>query len=121
MYQQLPIPTFDPAFDRLFVIRDETQDQTAGGVYIPETEKEKPNKGIVIAVGADCKFAFRGQRIVFGQHHGVDIYLDGMEITILRENDIYAGETRPKMSIDELMRTMRDQPLKFTDAVNTAD
>lgn len=116
MDQQLPIPTFDPAFDRLFVIRDETQDQTSGGVYIPETEKEKPNKGIVIAVGADCKFAFRGQRIVFGQHHGVDIYLDGMEITILRENDIYAGDRKPPMSTemrDKMMRMYNEQPTQF--------
>ena len=88
-----------PFFNRLFVKRDETNDKTAGGLIIPETDKERPNKGIVIAAGPDCKFSYTGQRIVFGQHQGVDVVVDGVNYTILREEDIYAGEERPKADV----------------------
>ena len=84
-----------PFFDRVFVTRDEVVEKTSGGVFIPETERHKANKGVVIAAGPDCKFAFPGQRIVFGQHHGLDIMMGDKELTILREADIYSGEKKP--------------------------
>jgi chaperonin GroES len=90
---KLPQLSQGPINDRLFVIRDETPDKT-GKLIIPDTDKEKPNKGLVVAAGEDCRFVFPGQTIVFGQFHGVEINLDGLDITILRENDVYAGSKR---------------------------
>lgn len=92
---EIPTLSFEPAHDRLFVIREETQTKTKGGLRIPETDKEKPNKGLVIAVGPKCDFAFVGQHIVFSKHHGFEVEIEGREYTILRDGDIYAGDERP--------------------------
>lgn len=99
-----------PFFDRLFVQRDETLERTTHGVIIPDGDKEKPNKGIVITVGPDCIFAYPGQHIIFGQHHGFELMIEGQEITVLREQDIYAGEPRPSISQEEVRRLMSQQP-----------
>lgn len=85
-------PQLVPFFDRLFVQRDETLERTPSGVIIPDSDKEKPNRGIVILTGPDCKFAYAGQRIIFGQHNGFEIMVGTEEYTVLREQDIYAGE-----------------------------
>lgn len=97
----LPELNLAPFFNRIFVIRDETESTTAGGVFLPETDKEKPNKGIVIAAGPECKMAFAGQHIIFGQHHGVEIMVGGVEYTILREEDVYAGDKKQQRQFTE--------------------
>jgi chaperonin GroES len=100
--EQTPKLELEPFFDRVFIERDETVDKTAGGVIIPETEKEKPNKGIVIVAGPDCKSAFPGQKIIFGRDYGFELMISGREITVLREGDIYAGSPRPPMTDEEI-------------------
>jgi chaperonin GroES len=86
-----------PLQDRIIVKRLEEETMTAGGIFIPETAKEKPQKGEVIAVGngkktedgkvipIDVKV---GEKVLFGKYAGTDIKIDGEEFLIMREDDI---------------------------------
>jgi chaperonin GroES len=86
-----------PLNDRIIVRRMEEQEQMRGGLYIPDTAKEKPQEGEVLAVGngklldtgqriaIDLK---AGDRILFGKYAGTEIKLDGEEYLILREDDV---------------------------------
>jgi len=86
-----------PLNDRIIVRRLEEQEQMRGGLYIPDTAKEKPQEGEVLAVGngklldtgqriaIDLK---AGDRILFGKYAGTEIKLDGNEYLILREDDV---------------------------------
>ena len=85
-----------PLHDRVIVKRLEEEDKTKGGIIIPDTAKEKPQEGRVIAVGAgkhedgkviplDVK---AGDKILFGKYAGTEIKLNGEEHLILREDDI---------------------------------
>jgi chaperonin GroES len=88
-----------PLHDRVVVRRLEEKETAKGGIIIPDTAKEKPQEGEVIAIGAgridekgkriplDVK---PGDRILFGKYTGNDITLDGEELLILREEDILA-------------------------------
>jgi len=90
--------TIKPLHDRVIVRRlDENNEKTAGGLYIPETAKEKPQEGEVIAAGAgkykedgtrqtlDVK---EGDRVLFGKYSGSEIKIDGEELLIMREDEI---------------------------------
>ena len=89
-----------PLHDRLIVKRLEDQEQrSAGGIIIPDTAKEKPQEGKVLAVGAGKKNedgkrlpldVKAGDRILFGKYSGSDIKIDGEEHLILREEDVLA-------------------------------
>jgi chaperonin GroES len=87
-----------PLHDRVILRRlDEASDKTAGGLYIPDTAKEKPQEGEVIAAGAgkykedgtrqplDVK---EGDRVLFGKYSGSEIKIDGEELLIMREDEI---------------------------------
>ena len=87
-----------PLHDRVIIRRiEESTDKTAGGLYIPDTAKEKPQEGEVIAVGEgkykedgtrqplDVKV---GDRVLFGKYSGSEIKLDGEEFLIMREDEI---------------------------------
>jgi chaperonin GroES len=86
-----------PLNDRIIVRRMEEQEQMRGGLYIPDTAKEKPQEGEVLAVG-NGKLLDNGQRIaidlkagdriLFGKYAGTEIKLDGNEYLILREDDV---------------------------------
>jgi chaperonin GroES len=88
-----------PLHDRVLVIRIEEDEKTSGGIIIPDTAKEKPQEGKVIAVGAgkmdedgkrislDVK---KGDRVLFGKYSGNEIMIDGVEHLIMREDDILA-------------------------------
>jgi chaperonin GroES len=86
----------DPLGDRVVVSRIDPDEVTPGGLFIPETGKEKPQQGLVIAVGPgkvlnnlfvplDVKF---GDKVLFGKYSGTEIELDGEKLLILREEDI---------------------------------
>ncbi len=89
--------TIRPLNDRIIVRRVEDQEQMRGGLYIPDTAKEKPQEGEVIAVGngklldngtriaIDIK---AGDKVLFGKYAGTEIKLDGEEYLILREDDV---------------------------------
>ena len=86
-----------PLHDRVIVKRMEEQEQIRGGIIIPDTAKEKPQEGEVIAVGAGKKLdsgervpldVKEGDRVLFGKYSGTDIKVEGDEYLILREDDI---------------------------------
>jgi chaperonin GroES len=86
-----------PLNDRVLVLRTEEEEKTKGGIIIPDTAKEKPQEGKVVAVGPG-KLSDKGERIpldlkendrvLFGKYAGSDIKIDGVEHLILREDDI---------------------------------
>jgi chaperonin GroES len=86
-----------PLYDRIVVKRIEEKEQMQGGLYIPDTAKEKPQEGEVVAVGKgkrleDGKVVALdvqvGDRILFGKYSGSDIKLDGEEYLIMREDEV---------------------------------
>ena len=88
---------FRPLHDRVAVRRVEEEQKTKGGIIIPDTAKEKPAEGEVIAVGngkINEKGELRplavkkGDRVLFGKYTGSDIKIDGVEHLILREDDV---------------------------------
>jgi chaperonin GroES len=87
-----------PLHDRVLVRRLEEKETAKGGIIIPDTAKEKPQEGEVIAVGAGKLEKGRripldvqaGDRILFGKYTGNDITMDGQEYLILREDEILA-------------------------------
>ena len=86
-----------PLNDRVLVLREEEERESAGGIIIPDTAKEKPQRGKVIAVGSG-KFSKDGKRIpldvksgdriFFSKYAGTDIKIDGIEHVFMREDDI---------------------------------
>jgi chaperonin GroES len=86
-----------PLYDRILVRRVAEEEKTKGGIIIPDTAKEKPSEGEVVAVGSG-KVNEKGQvrplevkagdRILFGKYSGNEIKLDGNELIILREDEI---------------------------------
>ncbi len=88
---------FTPLHDRVLVRRVESDDKTAGGLIIPDSAKEKPSEGEVVAVGAGARkdsgelieMAVKaGDKILFGKWSGTEITLDGEELLIMKESDI---------------------------------
>jgi chaperonin GroES len=100
---------FRPLHDRILVKRVEQEERTAGGIIIPDTAKEKPMEGKVIAVGTgtisedgsvrplDVK---AGDRVLFGKWSGTEVKIDGEELLIMKESDllgiIESGGAAPK-------------------------
>ena len=88
---------FRPLHDRVVVRRLEAEEKTAGGIIIPDTAKEKPMEGEVIAVGPGARDETGklvpldvkvGYRILFGKWSGTEVKLDGEELLIMKESDI---------------------------------
>jgi chaperonin GroES len=88
-----------PLNDRVLVLRTAEEEKTVGGIIIPDTAKEKPQEGKVVAVGPGKvndegkKIALdvkAGDKILFGKYSGTEIKIDGVEHLIMREEDILA-------------------------------
>jgi chaperonin GroES len=83
-----------PLADRVLVKPQEAENKTASGIIIPDTAKEKPMKGEVIAVGMGKKdepmCVKVGDKVLYGKYSGTEITIDGTEYLIMRESDIYA-------------------------------
>jgi chaperonin GroES len=88
-----------PLDDRVVVEIEEAEEKTAGGIVLPDTAKEKPQRGKVIAVGKGKMLdngervtpsLKEGDRILFGKYSGTEVKYDGKEYKILRESDILA-------------------------------
>jgi chaperonin GroES len=99
------VKDFVPLHDRILVRRIEERETTKGGLIIPDTAKEKPQDGEVMAVGKgklkengtvvplEVK---PGDRVLFGKYSGTDIILDGEEYLIMREDEVLGIHTRAK-------------------------
>ena len=79
---------FKPLKERVFVSYAEEGEKTAGGIYLPDTAKEKPQKGKVEAVGSEVKEVKVGDDILFDKYSGSKITIDGADYLILKEEDI---------------------------------
>jgi chaperonin GroES len=88
---------FRPLHDRIVVRRVEADEKTAGGIIIPDTAKEKPAEGEVIAVGPGARNekgeitaldVKAGDRVLFGKWSGTEVRIDGEDLLIMKESDI---------------------------------
>lgn len=83
-----------PLADRVLVKPAEAEQKTATGIIIPDTAKEKPMEGEVVAVGQGKKdepmTVKKGDRVLYGKYSGTEINIDGEQYLIMRESDIYA-------------------------------
>lgn len=79
---------FKPLKDRVFVKFSEEGEKTAGGLYIPDTAKEKPQRGVVEAVGSEVKEVKVGNTILFDKYSGSKVTMDNNEYLIVKEEDI---------------------------------
>jgi len=92
-----------PLQDRLVVKRTQEEEKTKGGIIIPDSAKEKPLEGVVVAVGSgkavkngkviplDVK---AGDKVLFGKYSGTEVKVDGEELVLLREDDVLAVFTK---------------------------
>jgi chaperonin GroES len=88
---------FRPLHDRVVVRRIEAEEKTSGGIIIPDTAKEKPQEGEVVAMGPGARddngtlvelSVKAGDRILFGKWSGTEVKIDGEDLLIMRESDI---------------------------------
>lgn len=88
---------FKPLYDRILVEPLEQEEKTAGGIIIPDTAKDKPTEGIVIAVGdgarcdsGECKALTvkTGDRVLFGKWAGTEIKMEGKSYLVIKESDV---------------------------------
>lgn len=83
-----------PLADRVLVKSADAEETTKGGIIIPDTAKEKPQKGLVVAVGSGKKdepmTVKAGDQILYGKYAGTEISVDGEDFLIMRESDIFA-------------------------------
>lgn len=88
---------FKPLLDRVVLKRIEEENRTAGGLIIPDTAKEKPSQGVVVAVGPggrddDGKLVpmtlKEGDKVLFGKWSGTEIKIDGENLLIMKENEV---------------------------------
>jgi chaperonin GroES len=98
---------FRPLHDRVVVRRIEEDTKTSGGIIIPDTAKEKPMQGEIIAVGPGARDeqgklvpldVKKGDRILFGKWSGTEVKIDGQELLIMKESDIL-GVIEGKVSV----------------------
>ena len=99
---------FRPLHDRVVVKRVESEERTKGGIIIPDTAKEKPQEGEVIAVGPGARDEAGkvipldlkpGDRVLFGKWSGTEVKIDGQDVVIMKESDIFGvieGSTKVK-------------------------
>ena len=86
--------TIKPLSDRVLVLPNPAEEKTAGGLFIPDTAKEKPLMGKVVAVGpgtSEVKMEVKeGDTVLYGKYAGTEINIDGTDYLIMNQNDILA-------------------------------
>ncbi|ABI63079.1 10 kDa chaperonin GROES [Granulibacter bethesdensis] len=95
--ERFPMASFRPLHDRVVVRRLNAEEKTSGGIIIPDTAKEKPMEGEIVAVGAGARNeqgqiqpldVKAGDRVLFGKWSGTEVKIDGEELLIMKESDI---------------------------------
>ena len=85
---------FKPLHDRVVVKRIDSDEKSAGGIIIPDTAQEKPQKGMIVAVGKGTKenplSVKVGDSVLYGKYSGTDLKYDGKDYLIMKESDILA-------------------------------
>ncbi len=88
---------FKPLLDRVVIKRVAEENKTAGGIIIPDTAKEKPSQGVVVAVGAGARddaghiipmTLKEGDKVLFGKWSGTEIKINGEDLLIMKESDV---------------------------------
>lgn len=83
-----------PLADRVLVKPAEAETKTAGGIIIPDSAKEKPQRGTVVAVGPGKKdeptTVKKGDTVLYGKYSGTEVQIDGTDYLIMKESDIFA-------------------------------
>ncbi len=83
-----------PIADRVLVEPDAAETKTASGIIIPDTAKEKPQRGTIVAVGSGKKdepmTVKKGDKILYGKYSGTEVQIEGKDFLIMKESDIYA-------------------------------
>jgi chaperonin GroES len=83
-----------PIADRVLVEPSAAEERTAGGLYIPDTAKEKPQRGVIVAVGAGKKdepmTVKPGDSVLYGKYAGTEVNIEGKDYLIMRESDLFA-------------------------------
>jgi chaperonin GroES len=96
--------SFRPLHDRVLVRRVKEEEKTKGGIIIPDTAKEKPQEGKIVAVGTGTRGedgkvtpldVKAGDRILFGKWSGTEVTIDGEELIIMKESDILGIVDKP--------------------------
>ena len=91
--------SFRPLHDRVLVRRVEAEEKTAGGIIIPDSAKEKPAEGEIVAVGSGARSEDGkihpldvkvGDRVLFGKYAGTQIKIDGEDLLVLKEEELFA-------------------------------
>ena len=89
--------SFRPLHDRVLVRRVESEEKTAGGIIIPDTAKEKPQEGVIVAAGSGARDETgklvpldvkAGDRVLFGKWSGTEVKVNGEELLIMKESDV---------------------------------
>jgi len=95
--EEVIIMAFRPLHDRVLVRRIEADEKTAGGIIIPDSAKEKPSEGEIVAVGTGSRSedgkvtpldVKAGDRVLFGKWSGTEVKVDGEDLLIMKESDI---------------------------------
>jgi chaperonin GroES len=90
---------FRPLHDRVLVRRVESEEKSSGGIIIPDTAKEKPMEGEILAVGSGARSESgkvtpldvkKGDRVLFGKWSGTEVRVDGEDLLIMKESDVMA-------------------------------
>lgn len=79
---------FQPLGDRVFVTYTEEMEKTAGGIYVPDSAREKPQRGMIEATGKDVRNVKVGDQVLFDKYSGTKIKIDDEDCLILKEEDI---------------------------------
>jgi chaperonin GroES len=96
-FKRIELMKFRPLHDRVVVKRLDSEEKTKGGIIIPDTAKEKPQEGEIVAVGPGARDEAgklvaldvkAGDRILFGKWSGTEVKIDGQELLIMKESDI---------------------------------
>ena len=110
---------FRPLHDRVVVRRIEAEEKTAGGIIIPDTAKEKPQEGEVVAVGPGARDESgkvvaldvkAGDRVLFGKWSGTEVRIDGQDLLIMKESDIM-GVIEQSAAAQKAAYTAQPEPI----------